>query len=94
MADDCKKRGPYLPIGEDEWVCDTHNAALVWDSSLGVQSKASMICPQGRAGRIIASDERERLIGELLALKDRCYDTPISAKTTIDWIVEQLTTRR
>jgi hypothetical protein len=45
----CKYRGPYLPFGDTEWVCTTHNVELhrvagVWGTSA---KRSEMRCPVG-----------------------------------------------
>lgn len=47
LAVECKKVGPYLPIGQIEWECKTHSVELVRISGHGVAKSSDMICPVG-----------------------------------------------
>jgi hypothetical protein len=49
----CVKRGPYLPIGDTDWVCVTHDVDLVRVAGeWGTQGKRDeMECPLGSARR-------------------------------------------
>lgn len=47
----CRKRGPYLPLGDTDWVCLTHNVELIrvtgtWGTP---PTRNQMICPTGEA---------------------------------------------
>lgn len=46
-TDECRKRGPYLPLGLVEWECTTHNVELVriageWGTNA---RRDDMVCP-------------------------------------------------
>jgi len=45
----CKKRGPYLPVGDIEWECVTHKVELVRISGVWgtPASREQMVCPVG-----------------------------------------------
>ena len=46
MTEECRKHGPYYPVGDVDWTCSTHNALLQYDYSIGgPPSKTSMVCP-------------------------------------------------
>lgn len=50
---ECKKRGPYLPVGDVEWECLTHDVELVrthgrWGTPA---SREEMACPVGEPER-------------------------------------------
>ena len=46
----CKFRGPYLPVGDVDWVCTTHDVYLDWDRT-GPPSHKTMHCPNERTDR-------------------------------------------
>lgn len=50
----CRKRGPYLPVGDVDWVCLTHDVDLIrvdggWGTS---PRKQDMLCPVGEQNEI------------------------------------------
>lgn len=48
LAAECKKVGPYIPIGQIEWECKTHNVELIRTVKSNIPAKSSeMICPIG-----------------------------------------------